>query len=100
MGGIGGHRGEGHPGAGEPTQRGEEVFGERWSVRVDEVQGPPHIETVDDNGGSSGWVVPVPRLQDATVVVDRGFRPESADDPDCRHLVTLLRMVSRPNGQD
>ena len=60
MGRIGAHHGEVYTGAREPAQRCQEVLGERWPVAFDELQGPSHIETVDDDTRCRGRVVNVP----------------------------------------
>ena len=53
--------------------------------------------------GHRGGIVPLPRGQDPTVVVDRGFRPQPADEPDagqsprrrCHHRIVCMGTVTR-----
>jgi hypothetical protein len=87
---TGGHGGEVRAGARESAQRLQEVLGERPSIGGHEAQAALNIQTVDDDSRSAGWVMLRPRVENAPVVVDRGFRAKPADESDSRHLVVLM----------
>jgi hypothetical protein len=94
VGGVGGHRGEVRAGAREPSQRVEQVLGQRRSIAAHQAQGELDVEAVDHDRGRVGPAGLRPRVEDAPVVVDRGFRTQPADDPDSRHVD--VRLVDHP----
>ena len=78
--GVGGHRREVHARPGQSLQRFEQVLDERLAIGGDQAQRSGGVETVDDERGRTRGIVPLPRLENAAVVVDRGFRPQAADE--------------------
>ena len=69
---------------GEPLHRLEQVFDEFGAIVLDETQTVIDIEAVHDDVRRRTRIDALPFLEDAPVIVDRGFRAEAADDSERR----------------
>ena len=82
----------------EATDRICEILDQRVPIVCHKVKGAVRIETVDDERRSVGWVMLLPLVEYAAVVVDRGLGPKTSDDPRSLHFVqmTMLPQPLRP----
>jgi hypothetical protein len=82
---IGGYRGEIDAGSRKPAQGAQEKLDQSRAIAFHEAYGLLDVQAVDDDRGSGGGRVTLPRFEDAAVVVDGGLRAEPADEADAGH---------------